>query len=83
MTKNAYFGPNLAVFGQKILTFMGGGKSFGTNVTKKPPRHLVGNVYWSAWDHLGQKCQYLAEQKQCCAKFGRLGAKNPNFYGSN
>ena len=33
MTKNADFGPNLAVFGPKILIFMGVSKSFGTNIT--------------------------------------------------
>ena len=30
MTKNAYFGTNLAVFGPKILIFAGVSKSFGT-----------------------------------------------------
>merc|ERR1712004_437381 len=34
MTKHAYFGPNLAVFGPKILIFMGVSKSFGTNITE-------------------------------------------------
>ena len=34
MTKNADFGPNLAVFGPKILIFMGVSKSFGTNITE-------------------------------------------------
>ena len=34
MTKNAYFGPNLAVFWPKILIFMGVSKSFGTNITE-------------------------------------------------
>ena len=33
MTKNADLGPNLAVFGPKILIFMGVSKSFGTNIT--------------------------------------------------
>ena len=37
MTKNADFGPNLAVFWAKILIFMGESKSFGTNITEKPP----------------------------------------------
>ena len=41
MTKNAYFGPNLAVFGPKILILMGGSKSFGTHVTEN---HL-GTLY--------------------------------------
>ena len=30
MNKNAYLRPNFAVFGLKILNFMGGNKSFGT-----------------------------------------------------
>ena len=40
MTKNAYFGPNLAILGPNILIPTGGSKSFGTHVTEKPPRHL-------------------------------------------
>ena len=32
MTKNAYFGPNLAVFGPKVLIFMGVSKSFRLSV---------------------------------------------------
>ena len=32
MTKNAYFGPILAVLGPKILIFMGVSKSFGTHI---------------------------------------------------
>ena len=44
MTKNAYFGPILAVFGPKILIVMG---LFGTNITENPPRHLVHIVFWS------------------------------------
>ena len=41
ITKNAYFGPNLAVYGPKILIFTGGSKRFGTHITVKPRRHLV------------------------------------------
>ena len=36
MTKNAYFGPNLAIFGPIILMFRGVSKSFGTQIMKKP-----------------------------------------------
>ena len=37
MTKNAYFGPISAVFGPKILIFMGVSKSFGTkNLAENP-----------------------------------------------
>ena len=40
MTKNAHFGPNLAVFGPNILIPTGGGKSFGTHVTENHPGTL-------------------------------------------
>merc|ERR1712116_123558 len=40
MTKNADFGPNLAVFGQKILIFMGVRESFGTNITENHQDNL-------------------------------------------
>ena len=57
LTKNAYFGPILAVFGPKILIFMGVSKSFGTNITENPPRHLVHIVFWSG---IGQNVQRMA-----------------------
>ena len=41
MTKNADFGPILAIFGPKVLIFMGVSKSFGTNITGKPPGQFV------------------------------------------
>ena len=66
MTKNAHFGPNLAVFGPNILIPTGGSKSFGTHVTEKPPRHLVCIIFGRSWDQMGQKCQYLAQK----ANFG-------------
>ena len=47
MTKNADFGPNLAVFGPKILIFMGVSKSFGTNITEN---HLD-NLSADAWQY--------------------------------
>ena len=49
MTKNADFGPILAVLGPKILIFMGGSKSFGAHVKEKPPRYLVCIVFWPFW----------------------------------
>ena len=68
----------MAVFGPKILIFMGGSKSFGTHLTEKPPKHLVSIVFWpgmeSNWPKrpiLGQKCQFWA-------KFGHFWAKNPS-----
>ena len=47
MTKFANFGPKFAVFGPKILILSGESKSLGTNVTEKPPTHLVRIVFWS------------------------------------
>ena len=55
MTKNAYFGPNLAVFGPKILIFRGVSKSFGTQIMEKPPRQLVRIVFWSGMGSNGPK----------------------------
>ena len=62
MPKKVYFGPNLDVFGPKILIFTGVCISFGTNITEKPPRQLVCVVLVGrALDQMGQKCQYLAK----------------------
>ena len=83
--KKAYFRPNLDVFGQKVLIFMGGSKSFGTHVTEQPPGHLVCIVFWSGIGRNGQKMPIFGPKWPKCifwAKFGRFWAKNPNFYGS-
>ena len=61
MTKNAYFGPDLAVFGPKILIFMGVSKSFGTNITENHFGNLSELFFGQALDQMGQKCPYLAE----------------------
>ena len=45
------FGPNLVVFGQKILFFTGEIKSFVTNITENPPRHIVHIGFWSVIGH--------------------------------
>jgi hypothetical protein len=47
MTKNANFGPNLVVFGQKILIFTGEIKKIVTHTTENPHGHLVRIVIWS------------------------------------
>ena len=47
MERNANFGLNLVVFGQKILFFTEEIKSFVTHITENPPRHLVHIVFWS------------------------------------
>ena len=39
--KKANFGPNLAVYGPKILIFIGVSKNVGTSITEKPSRQLV------------------------------------------
>ena len=57
LTKNANFGPNLVVFGQKILFFTGEIKSFVTYITENPPRHLVHIGFWSG---IGQNVQKMA-----------------------
>ena len=85
LTQNANFGPNLVVFGQKILFFTSEIKSFVTHITENPPRHLVHIVFWSGIGQNVQKWQYLAQNDQKCifwTNFGLFWAKNPNFYGS-
>ena len=52
--KNANFGPNLFVFGQKIIFFTGELKSFVTHMTENPPRH------W-ALEKMRKKWQYLVK----------------------
>ena len=57
MDKNANFGPNWVVFGQKILFLTGEIKSIFTHITENPPRHLVRIVFWSG---IGQNVQKMA-----------------------
>ena len=64
LTKNAYFGPILAVFGPKILIFMGVSKSFGTNITENHFGNLSALFFGQALDQMGQKCRYLAQNAQ-------------------
>ena len=66
MTKNADFGPNLAIFGPKILIFMGVSKSFGTDITENHFGNLSALFFGQALYQVGQKCQYLAQN----ASFG-------------
>ena len=61
MTKNAYFGPILAVFGPKIQSFMGVSKSFGTNITENHLGNLSTVFFGQTLDQMGQKCPYSAE----------------------
>ena len=55
--RNANFGPNLVILGQKILSFTGEIKSFGTHIRENPPRHLVHIDFWSG---IGQNVQKMA-----------------------
>ena len=55
MNKNANFGPNLVVFGQKILILTLESKSFGTYIMKNPPGHLFGIVFGSGMGPNRQK----------------------------
>ena len=78
MTKKADFGPNLVVFGQKILFFTGEVKSFVTHVTETHLGTLFTFFFdWAGYE-MGQKCQYLAQNNQKCI----FWAKFLIFYGS-
>ena len=77
MGSNAYFEPNLAVFGPKILTLMVASKSF-THVTEKPPRHLVHINFWSSMD---QKCQNLAKKPVLGQIWPFMGQKSYFLWG--
>ena len=86
MTKNADFGPNLAVFGPKSRIFMGVSKSFGTNITENHLDNLSALFFGQALDQMGQKCLYLAQNAifgPNLAVFGPkiqfLGAGSKNF----
>ena len=75
MTKNADFGPNLAVFGPKILIFM------GYQHNRKPLRQLVRIVFWSGLRSIRPKMPIFGPKCQFLAKFGRFWAKS-NFLGA-
>ena len=80
LTKNANFGPNLVVLGQKILFFTGEIKGFVTHLGT-----LFTLFFGRALEKMCKKWQYLAQNDQKCifwTKFGRFWAKNPYFYGS-
>ena len=81
LTKNANFGPNLALFGPKILIFMGVSKSFGTNITENHFDNLSALFFGQALDQMGQKIPIFGPKCQFLAKFGRFWAPNPIFWG--
>ena len=81
MTKNADFGPNLAVFGPKILIFMGVSKSFGTNITENHKENLFALFFGHAFDQMGQKCRYLAQNASFGPNLAVFGPKIQFFGG--
>ena len=53
---------------------------------ENPPGHLVRIGFWSPWDEMSKKCQYLAQNNQKCiywVKFGLFWAKNLNLTGGS
>ena len=77
MTKNACFGPNLVVFGPKILILWKGNKSFSTLESEKPLKHLVYIVFWSGMGLNGPKRQIFGPKYQLLPNL----AENPYFWG--
>ena len=81
MTKNADFGPNLAVFGPKILIFLGVSKSFGTNITENHFGNLSALFFGHALDQVGQKCRYLAQNASFGPNLAVFGPQIQFFWG--
>merc|ERR1739836_296440 len=81
MTKNAYFGPILVFFGQKILIFMGVSKSFGTNTTENHLDNFSALFFGQALDQMGQKCRYLAQNTSFGPNLAVFGPKIQFFGG--
>ena len=75
MSKNADFGPNLAVFGPKILIFTGVSKRFGTPTMEKPPRQLVRIVFWSGIRSNGPKMPIFGKKNNFGPNLAVFGPK--------
>ena len=71
----------LAVFGPKILIFMGVSKSFGTNITENHLDNLSALFFGQFLDQMGQKCQYLAENASFGPNLAVFGPKIQFFGG--
>ena len=81
MPKNA----NLVVFRAKNPDFYWKKQKFVLVPTlrKNHPHILLALFFGQAWDEMGQKYKYLAQNDQKCkflAKFGRFWAKNTNSF---
>ena len=78
VSKKAYFGAKMAVFGPNILIILRGGKSSGTHISEN---HLGASFvlfFGRAWHQRDQKGQYLAQndqKSQFLAKFGSVLTK--------
>ena len=81
MTKNADIGPNLAVFGPKILIFMGVSKSFVTNITENHLDNLSELFFGQAIDQIGEKCRYLAQNNSFGPNLAVFGPQIQFFGG--
>ena len=81
LTKNTNIGPNLVVFGPKILIFMGVSKSFGTNITENHLDNLSALFFGQALDQMGQKCRYLAQNASFWPNLAVFGPKIQFFGG--
>ena len=81
MTKNAYFGPTLAVFGPKILIFRGESESFSTNITENHLNNLSALFFGQALDEMGQKCRSLAKNASFGPNLAIFGPKIQFFGG--
>ena len=62
------------LFGPKVLILVGGSKSFDTNISEKPPRHLVRIVLCSTMGPNRPKMPIFGQKSQFWAKFGRFWA---------
>ena len=80
MTKNADFGPNLAVFGPKSLIFMGLSKSFGTNITENHFGNLSALFFGQALDQMGKNAD-IWPKMPVLGKIWLFWAENLIFLG--
>ena len=82
MDKNANFGLNLVVFGQKSFFLLEKSKVLLLTYRKTHLGTLFKFVFGRALDKMCKKWQYLAKNDQKCifwTNFGRFWAKYPNF----